>query len=509
MADISEELVNVHSLSLNQADEVVKVYEDPFAAGLDEIHSLRGIGATVKKRIKRKSEGTKSVDIQQTAYDTFQLATPPYNIDYLCALYEISGYHRGAVDAKVTNTVGLGYSLIETDAALSAMEDAKGDSLKRARAKKARLKTDILSWLDDISEDDDLNIVLRDVWTDYLTTGNGYLEIGRTVSGSINYLGHIPSTTMRIRIPRDGYMQIVGGKAVFFKKFGTDYSDPLGADPHPNEVIHFKNYTPANNFYGVPEIVSARSAVAGNEFSARFNLDYFEHKAAPRYVIVTKNAKMGDGALKELMEFLEGNVKGKNHRTVVIPLSSDSIDKKIDFEMKPVEAGVQEGSFKDYRTDNRDEILMAQRTPINKLGLPSGINLAAARDADKMFKEQVCGPEQSIINKKITKIVGTRTDIYKFELVGLTLTDEKTQAEIDKVYATIQSTTPNEIRGRKGHAPLPDGDKVLELSGGVKSEQKAQVGQTRTRDAARTANSSDSSSSTSGRNAKGDGRKTP
>lgn len=67
--------------------------------------------------------------------------------------------------------------------------------------------------------------------------------------------------------------------------------------------------------------------------------------------------------------------------------------------MEPIEAGTQESSFNVYRTSNRDEILMAHRTPINKIGTPSGINLAAARDADKTFKEQVCRPSQDILEK--------------------------------------------------------------------------------------------------------------
>ena len=55
--------------------------------------------------------------------------------------------------------------------------------------------------------------------------------------------------------------------------------------------------------------------------------------------------------------------------------------------MEPIEAGEQESSFNIYRKSNRDEILLAHRVPISKIGIPEGINLAAARDADKTFKD--------------------------------------------------------------------------------------------------------------------------
>lgn len=488
-------------------DTVIKVYEDKFAMDPGDVSKLNGLTPAFKRRAKRQEVGSKKIEDQTiTGYNIFDVIMPPYNMDYLAAIYEMSGYYRGAVDAKVTNTVGLGYKFIETQATMDKMADLKGDQLKRARRKITRLRTEFEEWLDGISEHGDINIVLHQVYTDYQTTGNGYIEIGRTINGDIQYIGHIPASTVRRRTSKDGYVQIVGKSATYFRNYGEDTPDPIGGDSNPNELIHIFNYTPTNSYYGVPEIISSKSSVAGNEFSSRYNLEYFEHKAAPRYVIVTKNAKWSDQALNDLMEFLEGNIKGKSHRTVVIPLSSEALDKKIDFEMKPVENGVQEGSFKSYRQDNRDEILFSTRTPISKLGIPAGISLAASRDADKTFKEQVCRPEQQVINKKMSRVIAERTDIFKFKLNELTLADEKTQADIDKIYLTTQAKTPNEVRAEKGLPPLPGGDKVIEISAQGKADAKANTKQTRERDGQRSAGATDSAGE--GRNPKGDGRTT-
>mgnify|MGYP000114809063 CR=1 FL=1 len=99
------------------------------------------------------------------------------------------------------------------------------------------------------------------IWQDVLTIGNGYLEIGRNNAGEIGYIGHIPGTLMRVRRKRDGYVQIAKSNkisAVFFRNFqDLETEDPINTDSNPNEIIHFKTYSPKNTYYGIPSAVSA------------------------------------------------------------------------------------------------------------------------------------------------------------------------------------------------------------------------------------------------------------
>jgi capsid portal protein len=310
---------------------------------------------------------------------------------------------------------------------------------------------------------------------------------------------------MRVRRLRDGFVQLLYGKAVFFNNFGdTETENPIaGQEDRPNEIIHLKKYTPMNNYYGIPDIVAAQVALTGNEFSGRYNLDYFENKAVPRYIITVKGAKLSPESERKLLEFFQVGLKGKNHRSLYVPLPSDTPDSKVEFKMEPIEAGNQEGSFEKYRKSNRDEILLAHRVPINKIGTPEGVNLAVARDADKTFKEQVCRPAQMILEKKINNIFGEKTDALLLKFNELTLTDEDTQSKIDERYLRMQVITPNEVRIRKGMIPIDGGDKVVDLQANA-AEIRAQAGNTRQRSQDRQATSPDVSGE--GRNAKGDGR---
>jgi PBSX family phage portal protein len=492
---------------------------DPFLKPAAELNkNLDGLSRSFKirttkslQKFHRGADGAaskKEEGKEVTGYNAFQVMLPPYNLDYLAKLYEVSPPHYSAVKAKVSNIVGLGFDLVETPAAKRKLDEIEGEEkTKKARKKIATEKERIKEWIESCNEDDDFLETLIKVWTDYEVTGNGYLEIGRKTNGEIGYLGHVPSTTMRIRQRRDGFVQIISNKAVFFRNFGdNETTDPVGNDPRPNEVIHIKKYAPSNGYYGIPDIVAAKAAVAGNEFATRFNLDYFENKAVPRYVIVIKGGKLSPAAERRITEFFQTSLKGKNHRTLYVPLPPDEQDRKTSFEMKPVEAGTQDSSFNNYRKGNLNDILMAHRVPITKVGLAEGASLAVARDADKTFKEQVCRPEQTIFENKLNKIMREVTDVFLIHLNELSLTDEDTQSKIDERAIRNQWTTPNEIRARQGKPGLPGGDKIVEQKPQQQAEARAQAGQTRARDAERSANSPDGDGEA--RQPKGEGRAT-
>ena len=496
---------------------VVEKSNDPFTIEGEQLQKVGGLSPAFRRKMNRDLQkrfaGIDGTETQQnllaqavTGYAMFDLIEPPYNLEYLSKVYEISPYNYAAVNAKVANIVGLGFDFIETRRTIEAMDGIENEvQLERARRKLNRLRQDLHQWLEDCNEEETFKETLIKFYTDIEATGNGYLEIGRTSAGKIGYIGHIPAKTMRVRRIRDGFIQLLYGKAVFFRNFGDQETpNPIaGGLDRPNEIIHIKKYTPMNNYYGIPDIVAAANAMAGNEFAGKYNLDYFENKAVPRYIITVKGAKLSSESERKILEFFQVGLKGKNHRSLYIPLPADSADSKVEFKMEPVEAGTQDSSFNTYRKMNRDEILMAHRTPINKIGTPEGINLAAARDADKTFKEQVCRPAQDILEKKLNRLISEMTDALEIKFNELTLTDEDTQSKIDERYLRFQVLTPNEIRLRMGLVPRDGGDEPVDLQAQA-AEVKAQALQSRTRDQNRSANSPDKSGE--GRNAKGDGR---
>jgi PBSX family phage portal protein len=531
----AEEEPEVKIIKALPRDRHISHEADPFEMKIDKVRDLDGLSpnfkrqvARLEKRLESEDGGAQSKQLEPqiyTAYATLDLMQPPHNVDYLSALYNVSPVLRSAIQAKVSATVGMGYDFVETEAALMKLADSEPDQLSAKRKKIRKEKSRLVEKIDSCNDEMTFTETLTRVFTDVETLGYGCLEVGRKVTGEIGYIGHLPAKTVRVRRKRDGYIQMIAEKAVFFRNFGdTKTANPVGNDASPNEIIFFVggNYSPGETYYGIPGSVAAKQAIAGNEFSARFNLDYFENKALPRYVFVIKGGKLTESSHRDLAEFFE-TMKGQNHRTLIVPMPPDSGDIKTSFEMHPVETGVQDSSFINYRQGNLNEILMAYRVPANKIGLADGMDLASARDLSKNFSETVTRPEQKNIQFRINKIVSEWTDVLKIKLKETALSDDTELSAQDQVYLTFGVETPNDVRQRWGWSPLDNGDlTVTELQAKLNqdaadkaaqvaaqqqdkaAEMQANQTPTRSRDTARAANTSDKTGNA--RNEKGAGR---
>lgn len=494
-------------------DEDFDIFKKPGVRrmqGLDKNY-IRRKDRELSKAYTSQSGKAKSKQINvddMYGYDYLECITPPYNMDYLAKLYEVSPAHMAAVDAKVESVYGLGYGWVESRRTKSAKTKVRTSGGRERLEKAIREAMDnIEDWLESTNKEDVFEEVMKKVGKDYETMGNAYIEIGRDSQGRIGYLGHLPAKYVRVRRNRDGFVQIFGNRVAFFRNFGEKTPNPIGNDSNPNEVIHFKKYSPNDNYYGIPNIISAKNALAGNEFAARYNLDYFENKAIPRHVIITKGAALSPTAMNTLVEFFETGLRGQHHRSVYVPLGNT--DAEIEF--KSIEAGKQDSSFENFREANNEEIFMAHRIPPTRAGVFSGnsTSLAATKDADKVFKESYSRPEQSIFEKKMRRVFREITDIVEFKLNELSLVDEDTQSQIDDRDIKNGSVVPDEIRAKRGMPARPDGkgNEPMALSAQQQADQKANALKTRERDTQRQNKQSDSPNATSGRNPKGEGRK--
>ena len=516
--DNEEGMISVYSDKDFIPDIPQAEFEDPFNVTWKDIKKSDGISKKFKRKVndlEKSFEGisgakSKKLDpLDLTGYSLFQIVQPPYNMHYLAQLYDVSPYHHSAVNAKVANIVGLGYGFENSLATTKKIESTMSNSVKldKLRSKIEGMKDELTNRLESFNSDDSFLENMKKIVTDLESTGNAFLEIGRTTTGAIGYIGHIPVTTMRIRRHRDGFVQVVYNRYTFFRNFGDrETPDQIGTDPEPNEVIHLKIFSPSNTYYGVPDILSAKNAVAGDEFAQRFNLDYFENKAVPRYIITVKGSQLNAASERKLLEFFQTGLKGRNHRTLYIPLPADGENSRVEFNMNPVEAGIQDSSFNNYALENRDRILMAHRVPITKLGIPVGVQLATAAVADKTFKEQVCRPKQDDLEFKVNLIIKEMTNAFILKFNEISLTDEVTRASIHDTYLKNQVTTPNEVRAEQGKPPISGGDDVLDLNPKAAQDASSDASGNKARDQKRTANPTDKAGEA--RNAKGEGRKT-
>ncbi len=504
---------------------------DPFSKSWDEIKTFGGMNTNFKRRSTRMAKalgddaylesagaiqmgtgGAKSNAINpgvvfRNAYALFDVITPPYNLYELASYYDTSFANHAAIDAKVENTVGLGYDFVVSDKTNLKLEAASADQMARARKRIERLKVQLRDWLEGLNQDESFTAVLEKVFTDVHAMGNGYIEVGRTTFGEIGYVGHIPASTMRVRRLRDGYVQIIANKVVYFRNFGAKNVNYITDDPRPNEIIHIKEYSPLNTFYGVPDIMAAMPSLLGDMLASQYNIDYFNNKAVPRYIVTLKGAQLTPEAEDKLFRFLQTGLKGQSHRTLYIPLPGDSDSNKVEFKMEPIENGVQEGSFSRYRDQNRDDILVAHQVPLSKLGGSSSSSIADSLAQDRTFKEQVARPAQRNLEKILNKIIREKTDILEFKFNELTLTDELAQSQILTNYVKNQIMVPNEAREVLNLPERSESDSMIQPTARQVADSNANNAQNRTRDDERQQAQADNTATTQGRNAKGEGRR--
>lgn len=516
MAELEQELGEI--LDIRIASETKKIVSGDKDQFYDDVE-LNTFDETIRKSFtnRDKTAGTKQAAGMVKAYDVLDCAPPPYNMSYLTQLYEISPTHASAVDARVDNVVGLGWYLDFTEKTKRDREAVASNEEERIKfdgildKEKTRLKSELAKMFGN----EEIEEVLNAVVTDAYTTGNGYFEIGRTVEGRVGFIGHIAAKDIRIRNKKDGYVQYVDGHPIFFRNFGDlGKKDPFGLDPNPNEIIHYKVYSPTSQYYGVPEVVSVVDAIAGVQYATKYNLEYFENKAVPRYIIKLKNVQINDVQQAKLMKFFETTTRQTSHRSLMVPIVGGD---KSDISFEAVETGKQEASFSEYIDMNTTLILSRHRIAKSYLGISEGQGLSSSRDADKVFKDSVTGPQQRIIENKINRMMSELSHRFIFKLAEYSLTDEKTQSDIDDKYLRMGVLVPDEVRQKLGYSRRADGHgddpidaRALAILGARTEASKQKYEQTnsgnRARDRDRASNNPDSDHSAVGRNPKGEGR---
>jgi PBSX family phage portal protein len=504
------ELIDI--IEISQPREIEKqTLFDPMERDAKIFKAFGGVSTNIKRKISKASAQSQDAEDKyyvKNGYGLFDLATPPYNFDELASFYDTSPTNHAAIDAKVNNLVGLGFNFIIAQAATEKLQTIDDqETAAKAQRKVDKVKQTLSKWLESLNDDEAFQQTLEKVAKDYETLGNGYFEVGRTITGELGYLGHVSASTVRVRRKRDGFVQVVGDSITFFRNFGKDNPSPITNDPRPNELIHVKKYSPKSTFYGVPDSVSASTAIIGDSLASQYNVKFFDNSATPRYVVTLTGGRLSASAEDKLFKFLQTSLRANPHRTLFVPLPLDPNGNPVELKFNRVDDELLDGAWEKYRERNKSDILTAHGVPVTRVGGSTQTQTAAALSADRMFKEQVVVPNQLVFENAINKLVKEKTNIVSFDLNELTLTDELSKSQIYERLIRNQIVTPNEIRDELGLPAIDGGDKVVEQKPQVKAEQNAQANGSRERDKARVANNSDSTTTVAGRNAKGQGPK--
>jgi PBSX family phage portal protein len=387
--------------------------------------------------IKKASE-----QIADKIWSSINAVTPRLDFDDLMQFFEINTWHRRCIALKARVIGGFGWTL-DTDDQNKNPDDEYNrisDFLKKPSQ-------------DNIfGEELTFTELCYRCLIDYLSIGNGYIEVARNNLGEISDIYHIPGRTVRRDKEFGGYWQLRAQKKKFFRNFGDkEFGD--------NEILHYYNYDPQSDYYGLPDWIPSMVTMGLDRAAASFNTYMFENGMLATSFLIIEGGDISPNAKAELRNFLGMHGKGiKNTgRLIVIPVKDPNV--KVRVEKAQLEAKEKEGGFMKLRENSRDEVIAAHGVPPRLVGVVTAGKIGDSQEAMeqfKIFKETVIDPEQhrfeELINKSILK--GLDAKKWRIKFNEMDVTDMMQDAEYAIKLRTAELLTEDEARDVISRPPL-------------------------------------------------------
>ena len=319
-----------------------------------------------------------------------QILNPKYNPWDLVQLLDLYTYHASCVEAVAVDASGISYDL-------KPLEDTEPIDAEKERFK---------AFIDNCSPS--INTHLQRVAYDRRSIGYAALELIRetTSDSEPKMVKHIPAQTLRRHADKKRVLHITpAGKKVWFVIYGKNYDDngqlcDVSADDgtfHPynslspseraNELLWTMEYAPGTDYYGRPPIVSCLGSIKGDIGAVKYNNSFFENYGMPKFAITVT----GDFAdydvdptdeefdITQTLRYKIGQqikeVIRNPHSAICITIPSEGEEGNVNLNITPLSVQAEEGHFRMYRKDTRDEVIHAHHVDPSRLGIYDSGNL--------------------------------------------------------------------------------------------------------------------------------------
>ena len=304
---------------------------------------------------------------------------------------------------------------------------------------------------------------LLDKFNEYTSAGDGfynttshknlagdafwYLE-GKGKNISNIYL--LPPDKIRLNIgkPEDGQSIVQS-----YKYENTIQGNQISEVYKPEEIIHFKNPDPNNEYRGKSKVVAAAEAIDTDNYAITAMKSFFERGMLTNFVLSTPNS-LTDEQLKQLNAELRSNNQGAKNAGKAMILSGGLEPKNIQLNSKEME-------FIEQQKWLRDKIMSIFGNTPASIGIVEDVNRANSESGILHWKRTTIKSEMKSICDTLNEFLVPR---YGTNLV-LGFKDpvpEDRAGKVEEIKGLIESNviTQNEARGMVGLDPLPDADSL-------------------------------------------------
>jgi len=377
-------------------------------------------------------DGSKQVIDEQFKAGT-HILEPKYNPYHLVQLLDLYTYHAACVDAVAVDSTGIDYTLKPVE------------GMEPVEAEKERFTTVLENCKPSI------NNHLQKMVFDRRSIGYGALEVIRdtTSDSDVKKVKHIPAQTLRRHADTKRVVHITpAGKKVWYVIYGKNYDDnnnpvDVHADtgafhpyntlaPHEraNELLWTMEYAPGTDYYGRPPIISALGSIKGDISAVKYNNSFFDNYGMPKFAI-TVTGDFADYDVEPTITDENGNkipnpdyditqtlrwkisqqikeVIRNPHSAICITIPSEGEEGNVELKITPLSVQTEEGHFRMYRKDTRDEVLHAHHVDPSRLGIFDSGNLNGSNSDNtrNAYKYGTIAPIKAEIEDLVNLIAG-------------------------------------------------------------------------------------------------------
>jgi hypothetical protein len=318
---------------------------------------------------------------------------------------------------------------------------------------------------------------MGDVAEDFLDVGNGFLEIVREKpDGKITGIHHIPAKDVDIYIEDQLYNRHyriktssgeVGYYGNIFARFGEGaellvrLKDNLKDKTNVSEVIHFRQSSNLNRWYGMPRWLAATASIELMQALHQFSFDFFINRGVPEFILVIKGGKMAKPDWDKVEQALKANIgTGNSHKTMALNLTDPNMDVVV--EKLAMEGTGDSTMLKDMSETLALSIVSAHGVPPLLAGILIPGKLGSANElpnALQSFQALVVGPMQTCVSTTLGVSLGDPKyngglGLVKGDFKLKKITEELDLGQMDTVSRMKQPLATAQAQGRDLSAGL-------------------------------------------------------
>lgn len=471
----------------------------------------------VMKSVEGSTQPEDEIGVNTQSLSLTKVVEPPYPPELLAAFLEVDATHFRCVKTKTVDAIGREYALEPTVNVVADNPEKNTYAFPKKRLVAEGIEevpqssiqqeaSVIKDFISDCNELIGFEGVLSRVCMDYESIGWGAIEVIRSADMKIRKIAHIPATRIRPLRGFYGFCEVLSdSKYIYYQPFGckivsnetspitgrpVDYDPRLHGELSPanlnwklidretgqptadfsrsaNEVIWITKHHSSTIYYGYADIVPALGDVLGNVHIRDFLLQFFEHNTVPRYAVIIEGAKLAKDVKDAIMQYFSQHVKGKAHKTLIIPVPSMRGEVKIRFEKLAADA--QEGSFQETRKNNAQGIMTAHGVSPAIIGIAEASELGSGKGLSQaeIYKDRIVTPSQRVwehhLNRLFRRGLGVQLVALKFN--PLDIRDREAEKNVFLAYLDKGVMTINQVSKRLGMAPVIGGDRNFIMTG--------------------------------------------